>query len=101
MTFYRAPMEFETGKFSSFKMTSMTLRQKLWDDRASLSLRVLDPFDTMGFRVEVGDENLVQVTEREFDTRSLQLTFQYNFGRPSRGRQPRPDAGEEPQGIFP
>ncbi len=101
MTFYRAPVEFETGEFSSFKMTSMTLRKKLWDDRASLSLRAVDPFDTMRFRVEVGDDNLVQITEREFDVRSLQLTFQYNFGKPARGRQPRPDAGEEPQGIFP
>jgi outer membrane receptor protein involved in Fe transport len=101
MSFYRAPMEFETGKFSSFKMTSMTLRQKLLDDRASLSLRVVDPFDTMGFRVEVGDDDLVQVTEREFDARSLQLTFQYNFGKPTRDRQPRPEGGEEPQGIFP
>lgn len=101
MTFYRAPMEFETGKFSSFKMTTLTLRQKLFDDRASATLRLVDPFDTMGFRVEAGDENLVQITERNFDARSLQLTFQYNFGKAPKVRQPRPDQGQESQGMFP
>lgn len=101
MTFYRAPMEFESGKFSSFKMSSMTLRQKLLDDRATMSLRVFDPFDVMGFRVEAGDENLVQITERDFDAREVQLTFQYSFGKPPRVQRPRPDAGQEPQGGFP
>jgi ferric enterobactin receptor len=95
MIMYRAPMEFETGKFSSFKMTSLTLRQKLAGDRASLSLRVVDPFDQMGFRVEASDENILQITERSFDARSVHLTFQYTFGKPPRVRQQRPDAGAD------
>jgi len=97
MMFYRAPMEFETGKFSSWKMSSLTLRQSLAGDRASLSLRVVDPFDTMGFRVEAGDENILQITERKFDARSVHLTLQYNFGRAPRVRQPRPDDAPPPQ----
>jgi outer membrane receptor protein involved in Fe transport len=97
MMFYRAPMEFETGKFSSWKMSSLTLRQSLAGDRASLSLRVVDPFDTMGFRVEAGDENILQITERKFDARSVHLTLQYNFGRAPRVRQPRPDDAPAPQ----
>ena len=44
----------------------------------------------MGFRVETGDENIFQVTEWEFNSRSLQLTFQYNFGQAPRVRQPQP-----------
>jgi outer membrane receptor protein involved in Fe transport len=102
MVFYRAPMEFESGKFSSWKMSSLTLRQKLAGDRASLSLRVIDPFDTMGFRVEAADDNITQITERKFDARSVHLTFQYNFGRTPKVRLPRPDAQGEPQGAgFP
>lgn len=97
-SFYRAPMEFETGKFSSFKFTSLTLRQRLFDNRASLSLRLNDPFKTMGFRVEAGDENLTQITERSFNSRTLQLTFQYNFGRAPRVRSPQPQAPEAPAG---
>ncbi|HET6360787.1 MAG TPA: TonB-dependent receptor [Gemmatimonadota bacterium] len=99
MMMYRAPMEFETGKFSSFKMTSLTLRQKLAGDRASLSLRVVDPFDQMGFRVEAADDNIRQITERNFDARSVHLTFQYTFGKPPRVRQPRPDAGADQGGA--
>jgi outer membrane receptor protein involved in Fe transport len=99
MMMYRAPMEFERGKFSSFKMTSLTLRQKLAGDRASLSLRVVDPFDQMGFRVEAADENIRQITERNFDARSVHLTFQYTFGKPPRVRQPRPDAGADQGGA--
>lgn len=102
MAFYQAPTEFETGKFSSFKFTSLTIKQKVMDDRGSLSLRVNDPFKTMGFRVEAGDSSLVQVTRRDFDARSLYLTFQYSFGRAPKVRHPRPDAGQEGGGgIFP
>jgi outer membrane receptor protein involved in Fe transport len=101
MAMYRAPMEFETGRFSSWKMTSFTLRQQLAGDRASLSLRVVDPFDFMGFRVEAEDENIFQITEREFDAQSVHLTFQYTFGQAPKVRQPRPDQGGEPQGGFP
>ncbi|MBW3661350.1 MAG: TonB-dependent receptor, partial [Gemmatimonadetes bacterium] len=100
MMFYRAPMEFETGKFSSFKMTAFTLQQKI-TQAASLTLRVIDPFATMGFRVEAGDENLFQITERDFDARAAQLTFQYTFGKTPKVRQPRPDTGDEGGGIFP
>ena len=102
MTFYRAPMEFEGGEFSSWKMSMLTLKQKIWDDRASLSLRVIDPFDTMGFRVVAGNDDLTQITERKFDAQSVHLTFQYNFGKAPRVRQPRPDAGgDQPAGGFP
>ncbi|HKY60226.1 MAG TPA: TonB-dependent receptor [Gemmatimonadota bacterium] len=101
MYFYRAPMEFERGRFSSWKMASITLRQKLWDDRASLSLRFADPFDTMGFRVEAGDEHVFQVTERDFDARALHLTFQYNFGTAPKVRSPRSEPAQEPTTGFP
>lgn len=101
MYFYRAPMEFERGRFSSWKMTSVTLRQKLAGDRASLSLRLVDPFNTMGFRIEAGDDDVTQITERKFGARAVHLTFQYSFGQAPKVRQPRPDTTSEPQAGFP
>lgn len=101
MTFYRAPMEFEGGEFSSWKMSTLTLNQKLWGDKASLSLRIVDPFDTMGFRVVAGDDALTQITERDFDARSVHLSFQYNFGKAPKVRRPRSEAGAEPGVGFP
>lgn len=101
MTFYRAPMEFEGGKFSSWKMSMLTLKRKLAGEKASLSLRVVDPFDTVGFRVVAGDDLLTQTTERKFGVRSVHMTFQYNFGRAPRVRQPRQDSGGDQPAGFP
>jgi outer membrane receptor protein involved in Fe transport len=98
---YRAPMNFERGRFSSFQMASITLRQKLYGDRVSLSLRFTDPFKKAGFRVEAGDENITQITERRFNARAVYLTFQYNFGQAPKVRQPRPEPIQEPQTGFP
>jgi len=101
MVFYRAPIDVERGRFSSWKMSSVTLRQKLVGDRATLSLRMVDPFDVQGFRAEAGNDDVTQITERKFDARALHLTFQYNFGQAPKVRQPRPDADAEPQTGFP
>ena len=96
MYFYRAPMNVERGRFSKAQMTSVTMRHKLRGDKATLALRVADPFNTMGFRVEAADDNVLQITERKFDVRAVHLTFQYSFGQAPRARQPRPET-QEPQ----
>ncbi len=99
MFFYRAPMNIEGGRFSSMASANLVLRQKLHGERASVTLRLSDPFKTMRFRVEAADDNIVQLTQREFNSRALHLTFQYNFGRPPRLRQ-RPQE-QEPQPASP
>jgi hypothetical protein len=76
--FYRAPMNIERGRFSSSAMTNLTVRHR-FDQRSTVSLRLADPFNTMRFRVEAGDDNILQITERRFDTRALHLTYQYSF----------------------
>jgi outer membrane receptor protein involved in Fe transport len=91
--FYRAPMPIERGRFAAFASANISVRQKLQGDKATLTLRVSDPFNTQRFRIEAGDDNVIQFTERSFTSRALHATFQYNFGRPPRLRQ-RP---QEPQ----
>lgn len=93
--FYRAPMNVESGRFSAQQMASFTVRQRL-NPRSTIALRVSDPFNTMGFRVEAGDQTLWQITERRFGVRALHLTYQYTFGQAPRVRQPQPQ--QEPQG---
>jgi ferric enterobactin receptor len=100
MYFYRAPMDIERGRFSSMSMANFTLRHKL-NDRTTASLRVADPFNTMRFRVEAGDDNITSFTERSFNSRAVHLTFQYNFGQAPRLRQRRPEAQPEAQPGFP
>ena len=96
--FYRAPMPIERGRFAAFASANVSVRQKLQGDKATLTLRVSDPFNQQRFRVEAGDDNVIQLTERSFNSRAVHLTFQYNFGRPPRVRQPEP---QQPQGGSP
>lgn len=90
--FYRAPMEIEGGRFDAMSFANLAVRHKLYNDRMTLSLRVSDPFKTQRFRIRAGDDNVIQLTERTFTSRALHVGLQYNFGRPPRVRQPRPDS---------
>ena len=98
---YRAPMNIEGGRFSGMSLSNFSLRQKLRGDKASVTLRVQDPFNTMRFRVEAGDDNITQITERRFNARAAYLTFQYNFGQAPRIRQRRPEPNQEGSVGFP
>jgi ferric enterobactin receptor len=99
---YRAPMTIERGRFSAFQMSNISLRRKLKGDRASVSLRLMDPFNTMGFRIETGDERITQVTRRKFGARALYLNVQYSIGKAPRPRQRRPEESAPQQpGMMP
>ena len=81
---------------------NIALRTELNSDKASMTLRVNDPFGTQKFRVRAGDDYVIQVTERNFSARMVWLAFQYNYGRPPRLRQPRPDEqGASQSGFVP
>lgn len=101
MYFYRAPMEFERGRFSGVSMINLAVRQKLRGDNLTATLRVSDPFDRNRFRVEVGDDNVIQLTDRSFSSRALHLSIQATFGQAPRVRQPRADDAPAPQTGFP
>jgi ferric enterobactin receptor len=100
MFFYRAPMKVERGEFSSFKMTNFTIRKKLDGDKASVSVRFADPFNTNGFSVKAGDGSITQLTARKFGVRATFFTFQYNFGQAPKIRPPREDAAPAPAPVF-
>jgi ferric enterobactin receptor len=100
MYFYRAPMKMESGSFSAQQMANFTARYRL-NGTSTLALRVTDPFNTMGLRVQAGDDNLLQITERKFGVRAVHLTYQYAFGQTPRVRQPRPEPQEPQGGGFP
>ena len=62
-------------------MANFSVRQKIMEGKATVSLRVQDPFNTMGMRIRTGDDNITQITSRKFGVRAAFLTFQYNFGQ--------------------
>jgi hypothetical protein len=93
---YRAPMATEQGRVSGRSMFNVALRQKLMGERASVTMRIVDPFDTMRFRSLTDDERFYQETERRMGARGVFLSFSYNFGQQPRLR-PRANerSGEE------
>ena len=99
--FYRAAMPVPGGEFAPMQMANFSVRQKIAGESSSITLRVVDPFDTQRFRVRAGDETLTQETKRRFGIRAVFLSYQYNFGRPPRIRN-RPEEQQQPQGTgFP
>ncbi|MFN2635800.1 MAG: TonB-dependent receptor domain-containing protein [Gemmatimonadaceae bacterium] len=89
--FYRAPMKIEKGKFSGVQFTSISFKQKVHGDAAAVTLRFSDPFNTNAFRIRAGDDNVTQITARNFGVRSTWIGFQYNFGQTPKIRQVRPE----------
>ncbi|HUQ98436.1 MAG TPA: outer membrane beta-barrel family protein, partial [Gemmatimonadaceae bacterium] len=94
--FYRAPVNIEKGRFEAQQMFQMSMRKKLYGDKASFSVRVADPFNTLKFRVKAGDDNITQLTERRFGVRATYFTFQYNFGQAPKIRLPKEEAPPPP-----
>jgi ferric enterobactin receptor len=97
--FYRSPMKIEGGRFDAMSVANVAVRQKFYNDRMTLSMRVSDPFNTQRFRIQAGDDNVIQLTERSFTSRAIHFGLQYNFGRPPRVRQPKQD--DQPQSSSP
>jgi outer membrane receptor protein involved in Fe transport len=97
---YRAPMQIEGGRFDAMQMANLSVRQKLYGDRMNVTLRLSDPFNTQRFRIQAGDDNIIQLTERTQTSRALHLTLQYSFGRPPRVKQQpqQQDSGGTPFG---
>ncbi|HEX2095652.1 MAG TPA: TonB-dependent receptor [Longimicrobiaceae bacterium] len=101
MYFYRAPMNIERGRFDAFAFANLSLRQKIYGEKASLTVRVSDPLNTQRFRVRAGDDHIIQLTERTFTSRAVHVTFQYSFGQAPRVRPRRQEPQQEPQTGFP
>ena len=99
--FYRAPTKIERGEFSAQQMANFSVRQKIMEGKATVSLRVQDPFNTMGMKITTGDDNITQLTQRKFGVRAAFLTFQYNFGQQPRIRQPQQQPQDQPSTGFP
>ena len=99
--FYRAPMKIERGRFSAFQGTNISLRKKLNGDKAIIGLRFNDPFNTNRFRIVAGDDNVIQLTQRNFGAHSTWLTFQYNYGQAPRVRETQPPPSTEQRTGFP
>jgi ferric enterobactin receptor len=93
---YRAPMDVEQGRIGAMTFSNISLRQKVMGDKGSVSLRVMDPLNRMGFSSRTTDPLYLQLNERQFNGRAAYLTFSYNFGQQPRLRNRPPTEPQEP-----
>jgi hypothetical protein len=78
---YQAPMTVEQGRIASRTRFTFAARKKLKNDRMSLTLRVIDPFNTSRESSTTIDPRFYQVSDRRRAIRGLLLSVTWMFGR--------------------
>ena len=85
---YQAPMTVEQGRVASRTRFTLAARKKLRNDRMSVTLRVIDPFNTSRESSTTIDPRFYQVSDRRRVIRGLLLSVNLMFGRPKQhGRE--------------
>ncbi len=98
---YQAPMKLEGGRMDANQQTMISFRHKVFGEKGAVMLRLVDPFNTIGFRLKAGSETLSQRTIRTFGVRGTFLSFNYNFGQQPKLKQPPPQDAPQPSTGFP
>ena len=93
---YQAAMKVEQGSNASRTQVSLAARQKLMDDQLSLTLRVVDPFNTSRESSTTIDPRFYQVSDRSRAIRGLVLSGDWAFGKPPKGRGRDPNDPTDP-----
>ncbi len=85
---YQAAMTVEQGRNASRTQFSVAARQKLMDDQISLTLRIIDPFNTSREGSTTIDPRFYQVSNRARAIRGLLFSVNWTFGKPEKNREP-------------
>jgi outer membrane cobalamin receptor len=81
---YQAPMTVEQGRIASRTRFSLAARKKLIDDQMSVTLRVIDPFNTSREVSTTNDPLFTQVSNRRRAIRGLLVGVNWTFGHAQR-----------------
>ena len=87
--FYNPPRQTTQGRFGGFSRMDVSLRQQLVKDKASLTLRVGDPFNMMRFKGSSAGPGYSFEFERRPSSRQVGLTLQYTFGQTTQRQRQR------------
>jgi hypothetical protein len=79
---YQAPMTVEQGRNASRTRFTLAAREKLMKDRMSVTLRVIDPFNTSRESSTTLDPRFYQVSDRRRAIRGLLLSVNWIYGNP-------------------
>jgi hypothetical protein len=84
---YQAAMTVEQGTSASRTQFNLAARQKVMEDQLSLTLRVIDPFNTSHERTTTLDPRFFQASDRSRAIRGLLLSASWTFGKPEKGKE--------------
>jgi len=79
---YQAPLTVEQGRVAARTRFTLAARKKLNNDRVSVTLRVIDPFNTSRESSTTIDPRFYQVSDRRRAIRGLLVSVTWFFGRP-------------------
>src|SRR6267378_3540406 len=79
---YQAPMTVEQGRNASRTRFTLAARQRVMNDQMSVTLRVIDPFNTSRESNTTIDPRFYQVSDRRRAIRGLLLSVNWMFGKP-------------------
>lgn len=92
---YRSRIKTEFGYNDPFVFMNFAIRQKLYNDKGSVTLRVQDPFNMMAFGSVVRNPAIVQSITQNYGQRGVFISFSRNFGQDLKLRPRTPD--DQPQ----
>lgn len=84
---YRAPRVIAQGKTNENYGIDAGIKHDFMKKKASLALNARDIFNTRKFGMITSDPSFYMVTERRFQSRSINLTLSYRFGALNQTRQ--------------
>ena len=79
--FHQPKKEIAIGTFNAMTWSSMSVKQKLMDERLNLTLNISDPFARSGFGFSLQNDSWQQESVRNFSSRTVRLTLEYRFGK--------------------
>jgi hypothetical protein len=92
---YQPAMTVEQGRNGSRAQFGMAARQKLMEDQLSLTLRVIDPFNTSHESNTTIDPRFYQLSDRARAVRGLLLSANWTFGKSDKRGKDTIDLGGE------
>lgn len=84
---YSPARDVPQGRISTTVLSTFGLRQQFANNRASLNLMVMDPFDVYRYTFETRDRTHAQTASSRPSLRRATLSLSYNFGRPPESRR--------------
>ena len=77
---YRSPVTTGLGRIDPLVRTSASLERSFWDDKGTLGLQIEDPLNTSEIGVRKRTDTLQERLLRDWDGRSVSVSFSYRFG---------------------